>query len=100
MTGDTYGDLFQRVYSNSLSTEEGYNTIGAFWRHINFGTNSKQNLINLMEMETEGELLLFPNFAAMSLKLLSESGSVSYQILNNSDPELEINIRVNEVIVR
>lgn len=100
IAGDTYGDLFDRVYSDVISTEEGYNTLGAFWRHINFSTNSKQNLVNLMTMETQGELLLFPNFSAMSLKLVSQEGTVSYQILNNSDPDLEINIRVNEVIVR
>lgn len=100
IAGDTYGELFDKVYSESITSEEGYNTLGAFWRHINFSTDIKQNLVDLMQMETEGELLLFPNFAAMSLKLISEPESISYQIINNSDPELEINIRVNEVIVR
>ncbi len=34
--GETYGDLFERVYGNTTGTETGMNTLGAFWRHMNF----------------------------------------------------------------
>ncbi|MFC1557328.1 HEAT repeat domain-containing protein [candidate division KSB1 bacterium] len=100
MTGDTYGTLFESVYSNVYPTEKGMNTLGAFWRHINFGTGRKQNEIDLMDQETVGELLLFPNFAAFNILLLSEEGSVAYQGLNKNDPDLEIRVEVDNVVVR
>ncbi len=100
MAGDTYGDLFSKVYSNILTTEEGINTLGAFWRKINFGASDKLNLINLMELETDGETLLFPNPEAINLLLVVEEGSVSYHNINSFDPDLEINIRINSVTVK
>ena len=100
MQGDTYGDLFERVYGNILGTETGMNTIGAFWRHMNFGTSETQNMIDLMDMETESELLLFPNPVSMGLQLNLNEGSAAYQSFNNEDPDLEISIRVNSVVVR
>jgi len=99
ISGDTYGDLFNRVYSNILTNPIGLNTIGAFWRHMNFGIDKKQNIIDLMDMETSGETLLFPNFAAMNLKLDVVEGTISYHTLNNKK-DIEINIRIDDVIVR
>ncbi len=98
--GDTYGDLFLKVYSNLIDTEEGLNTIGAMWRIINFKEMEWFNDPELMNRETAGEVLLFPNFNAMHLSLDVEKGSVSYQMLNKADKDLEINIRVKSVIVK
>ncbi|MFC1477740.1 HEAT repeat domain-containing protein [candidate division KSB1 bacterium] len=100
MGGDTYGGLFDNVYSGIIPTKAGINTLGAFWRHINFGTDRKQNEINLMEKETSGELLLFPNFAALNLLLQAEEESLAMQQLFGQDPDLEVRIEVNDVLVR
>jgi len=98
--GDTYGDLFDKVYSDIFGTEIGMNTMGAFWRHVNFGTGRTQNLVDLMERETSGELLLFPSPAAMNVILNVEKGSLAFQTINKFDPDLEITIRVDNVVVR
>ncbi len=76
------------------------NTTGAFWRHMNFGTSKTQKIIDLMDMETESELLLFPNPVSMGLQLNLNEGSAAYQSFNNVDPDLEISIKVNSVVVR
>lgn len=98
--GDTYGDLFDKIYSDIFGTEIGMNTMGAFWRHVNFGTDRTQNLVDLMERETEGELLLFPSPAAMNVILNVEKGSLAFQTINKFDPDLEVTIRVDNVVVR
>lgn len=100
VSGDVYGDLFEAIYGNVLGTEIGMNTLGAFWRHVNFGSDKMQNLTDLMEQESSGELLLFPNPAALNMILDVENGSLSYQTLNNFDPDLVIMIRVDNVVVR
>ena len=100
VSGDVYGDLFEAIYGNVMGTEIGMNTLGAFWRHVNFGNDKMQNLADLMEQETSGELLLFPNPAALNMILDVENGSLSYQTLNNFDPDLVITIRVDNVVVR
>ena len=51
-------------------------------------------------METESELLLFPNPVSMGLQLNLNEGSAAYQSFNNVDPDLEISIKVNSVVVR
>ena len=98
--GDTYGDLFEKAYYNIFGTETGMNTLGAFWRHVNFGSDRTQNLVDLMERETEGELLLFPSPAAMNVILNLEKGSLAFQTINKFDPDLDITIRVDNVVVR
>ncbi len=98
--GETYGDLFERVYGNTTGTETGMNTLGAFWRHMNFGNSGTQNIVELMEKETEDELLLFPNPTAMDIQLDLEEGSVTFQSINCFDPDLEVSVRVNNVTVR
>jgi len=79
ITGDTYGDLFEKVYAHVLPTETGLNTLGAFWRHVNFGSGEKQYDPDLMEQETSGELLLFPNPAALNLVLDVKNSSMAFQ---------------------
>lgn len=100
VTGDTYGSLFERVYGNIIGTDVGLNTLGASWRHVNFGNSRIQNEVDLMDQETYGELLLFPNPAALNLVLQVEDGSLAYHTLNNSDPDLEITVRIDNVVVR
>jgi len=100
IAGDTYGDLFLKVYSDILTSEEGFNTLGAFWRRINFGSSNKLNLVDLMELETDSEVLLFPNPEAINLLLDVQEGSISFQNINSFDPDLEINIRINSVVIK
>ena len=100
VTGDTYGSLFERVYGNIIGTDVGLNTLGASLRHVNFGNSRIQNEVDLMDQETYGELLLFPNLAALNLVLQVEDGSLAYHTLNNSDPDLEITVRIDNVVVR
>jgi len=100
MIGDTYGSLFEKVYMNVLPTEEGMNTLGAFWRHINFGPGRKQNDVTLMDQETSGELLLFPNLAGINLMLKAGEEDVAFQHLFQNDPDLEISIEVDGVEIR
>ncbi|MFC1555297.1 hypothetical protein ACFL7D_11750, partial [candidate division KSB1 bacterium] len=100
MSGDTYGELFDKVYRGFITSEEGLNTLGAFWRNANFGPDKTKNDIDLMNRETSGELLLFPNPASFNLKLLVEEGDAAYQYFNNIDPDIEIGIWIDGVIIK
>jgi len=98
--GDTYGSLFERVYGSIFSTNVGMNTLGAFWRNINFGLDPKHNDEALMGTETEGELLLFPNLPAMHVLMQVGEGDAAYQGLNNADPDISIQIEIDNVTVK
>ena len=98
--GDTYGEVAYRVYSAPEFKKAGMNTILAFWRKHNFISLDMERRVDLMELETDGEKLIFPNFSAMRIKFSLKEGSAANQAINKIDDDVEINVIVDKVVLK
>jgi len=53
-----------------------------------------------MELETDGEKLIFPNLSAMRIKFSLKEGSTTNQVINKVDDDIEINLIIDKVVLR
>ena len=99
-SGDTYGDVANSVYSSPEFQKSGMNTLLAFWRKHNFDSYKVERNEDLLQLSTEEEKIIFPNLSAMRIKFNLNKGSAAYQAINKTDPDIEIDVVVNKVILK
>ena len=99
-SGDTYDDVTKSVYSSPEFQESGMNTLLAFWRKHNFDSYNAERNMDLLQFSTDAEKIIFPNLSAMRIEFNLKKGSVAFQAIGKSDPDIEIKVIVNKVILK
>lgn len=98
--GDTYGDVAQMVYSVQEFQKSGMNTLMAFWRKHNFPTAKMERKKDIMNIDTDGETLVFPNLPAMRIRYSLEEGTAAHQVIEKPDNDVIIKVTVDKVVVK
>ena len=98
--GDKYGDLAQSVYSVREFHKSGMNTLLAFWRKYNFPTIKMERRKDIMDIDTDGETLIFPNLPAMRIRYSLEEGTAAQQVIEKPGNDVIIKVTVDKVVVK
>ena len=97
---DTYHELVERVYTLIYFKQSGMNTLVAFWRKYNFTNPAAERQANILNLESENEHLIFPNYSAMKLKYDLIEGGLAYESIVNRDTDVEISIFVDSIAIK